>query len=386
MKNKSKKITFITLITIPILFLILGIGLSIPGLGLQTQSFINDIKSQIKKRIPPNTVLLNYTHSDATLSPLGTGITLQESLKDSYENDALSSLMPDQFNDKNIYDTYKTFADSSFENDLPKLEKTTNDGQTYIDMYDFAMNLFNFDLSIASTNGLHLNTVNSGFVTTGLKWYSNEGLKYLLGNDSSAKETAKLYSQKISDDDVVQYANPIQLDSYYSSDSSSSNDVLAAPEDYSEIYDANAEDNIISTVADTNQIIENKIWFANEQFRSLILLNTINTKLFIDSNSAGNVISSLGDGTINTGLTSVTVNLNNPIKSSSLKSVNYMNWYRLSETGAIFLVILFPIIIMFSSALGIYFYLKWYKNNEIKLEKNKFMIFKKNTTKLNIKK
>ncbi|WHQ36568.1 hypothetical protein [Spiroplasma sp. SV19] len=163
LSNLSKKIKFIwlgILTGILSIFLILGVGLTIPGMGLESLKFINSLKTQIQRAFPQGKFVIN------------SNVKIYETLvntvlKSSYEADILSSLNfyenPNQ-NDA-IKKEYLAFADTWFNNRWG----STITNRENIDLYNVGLDLIEFDKSVA------VKFHSYGYVNTGIQWMFKSG-------------------------------------------------------------------------------------------------------------------------------------------------------------------------------------------------------------------
>ncbi|WP_338969928.1 hypothetical protein [Spiroplasma endosymbiont of Labia minor] len=172
LNNKTKKIILGSSIGLWSLILILGVGISIPGMGLDSQKFINSVSDIAVEKIPEGRYTLNkdfVTRSTAAI-------------ESTYELDAISALSDEDFNDANQYAMYGnktkleaiTFAaDEWFTSKWDKWFNAENPEHESVKGMDFDINwvttdMVDFDIYVSGV----LYPQRFGFTHAGIQWIS----------------------------------------------------------------------------------------------------------------------------------------------------------------------------------------------------------------------
>ncbi|WFG95616.1 hypothetical protein M1771_05790 [Spiroplasma citri] len=228
LNNLSKKMKFIwlgLLSGVLSIFLILGIGLTVPGMGLESLKFINSLKTQIQRAFPHGKFVIN--------GKIKIYETLANTvLKSSYEADILSALNFYEKPEENeaIKQKYLQFAATWFYNRWgATIAKREN-----IDLYDIGLDLIEFDKSVATKFHSY------GYVHTGMEWmFRSGGINQMFS--SGLKEHA-LIQQTINNQ-----------------------------EDYNQMIDSVGPDinGLVVNKSIGTYLVNNKVWFLNMQLKNL---------------------------------------------------------------------------------------------------------------------
>lgn len=228
LNNLSKKMKFIwlgILSGVLSIFLILGIGLTLPGMGLESLKFINSLKTQIQRAFPQGKFVIN--------SKIKIYETLTNTvLKSSYEADILSSLnfYEKPAENETIKQEYLQFAETWFYNHWgPTIKKHEN-----IDLYDVGLDLIEFDKTVA------VKFHSYGYVNTGIQWmFKSGGIQQMFS--AGLKEHA-LIQQTINNQ-----------------------------EDYNQMVDSGGPDinGLVVNKSIGTYLVNNKVWFLNMQLKNL---------------------------------------------------------------------------------------------------------------------
>ncbi len=273
-------------------------------------------------------------------------------------------------NDQTVIN-YGNFAIQQFKNDIKKLEQ--NDEDKYIDLNAFSNNLVNFDIKVTKK------FKDSAFVTSGLTWeFTGGGFKKLFSTkNSSTLKTSKVYEHVEKDQNDYNSSisvNPLMV----GIKPSTTGGAISSINTRYPLY-----------------LLNNKTWFFNSQILDIVVAAEMQNNFsdiapeILSKDSCNYVIenmasSSNNDKTIWLNIASapspLTLNDNNNLKASmaNLTSVensfistsdlivpNFNFAYAMVKSGAIILVIIFPIFfILFIS--GIILVSNFYQNkNEI---------------------
>ncbi len=317
-------------------------------MGLQSEKFINSFKSQIQAYLPNNKVVINANALSIQIPLSEDNLTLKDELRIAYENDCLSTLTAEQVkNDisNDIRNTYIAQADKAFENDLLANENVNNGN---VDMYDFSMQLLDFDVSVAKTNGFGTNAISGyGFVSTGLSWAFHSGFNDLFhSSNSRAYELAKQYSIFTNTNDQILYDNSIKLKS------TENNSIKENSNNYgTDIYDV-SKSPLISMFSNKVSIVDNKVWFFNLQLRTLLTASKLDQNsqnpIFVqDAETIKYLNTNIGqvlNDTQSKSPTQYKVQLTNPLKPETLFQPNFIKAFNMAVIGAAIFISAFPII------------------------------------------
>lgn len=174
----------------------LGLGLTTPGLGLESLNFIKSVEKQIDNLFPKNKFVLSGDNEILQL-------VMDNSIKTSYEADIISSMN----NDPNItpnYDqlhkSYIDFADNWYKDTW----QSKIDNHQNIDLYDVGKDFVKFDKAVAEEFHSY------GYVNVGIGWmFHSNGIKEIFSSEIY-KEC--LFQQTVIDqseyDNWIKYTGP----------------------------------------------------------------------------------------------------------------------------------------------------------------------------------
>ncbi|AUB31682.1 hypothetical protein [Spiroplasma floricola] len=160
-EQKLKMKIIIASISTSFLFLLSFLMIT-PGIGLESQKFINSIEKQIKQIMPKGMYVID-----------GQDIVFEEvmnsAIKSAYTTDALSTL--NSYEDKDLVEKkekYSQFAEKWFEKRWSEDIKNKKD----VDLYDLGLDLINFDKAVATE------FLSYAYVHSGIQWmFQSGGLK-----------------------------------------------------------------------------------------------------------------------------------------------------------------------------------------------------------------
>ncbi|WP_342274815.1 hypothetical protein [Spiroplasma endosymbiont of Cantharis lateralis] len=193
-KSKSRKIILILILSFVAFFPILTIIMTVPGMGIESLTFINSVEKQIKRIMPKNKFVFDPNH------PLFEEM-MEHVIKSSFKADALSTInFEDSQEKEQFYLKYSNYSDEWYEKYWAK--KVENKEQ--IDLYDIGINFIEFDKSVAEE------FQSFGFVNTGIQWiFKSGGLKEIFSKNTyemSLKQQTVLNQDDY--DEQMQYSGP----------------------------------------------------------------------------------------------------------------------------------------------------------------------------------
>ncbi|AGR41182.1 hypothetical protein [Spiroplasma taiwanense] len=245
--TKSKKIMGISILTSVSFFWLLSLILTIPGMGIQSLQFISSVEKQITKIMPKNKFVVdpNYSLYETVMD---------SAIRSSYIADAVSTINHNDAEDMAQHrKVYEDFANNWFNNKWG--EKIKNKEQ--IDLYDVGLDVIEFDQEIAKLYHSY------GFVNTGIQWmFHKNGMKEIFSDSVS---TMALNNQTIIDQ---------------------------------EIYNKTVKSEIGMTGLSVSyspgtMILNNKVWFLNQQIESLKFILNLPIKPFMDKTLTKDTLNNL---------------------------------------------------------------------------------------------
>ncbi|WP_035358812.1 hypothetical protein [[Acholeplasma] multilocale] len=188
MKINKRKLTFSLIGAGMAISPILGLGLTAPGMGLESLKFINSIEKQINEKIPKNKFVLDGTN------PLFKFV-VNSAIKTSYVADVLS--ITDWSNPDKVSHIaeYKEFAEARFEQRWGH----NRDNGIDIDLNDVSLDLINLDHDFGEKYS------NPGYTKAGISWiFEKNTISQLLNPNlkDSSLYTDALKKQTIIDQDL----------------------------------------------------------------------------------------------------------------------------------------------------------------------------------------
>ncbi|WP_338984334.1 hypothetical protein [Spiroplasma endosymbiont of Diplazon laetatorius] len=176
MKEKFKnffeeklKLKIIISSSIATFLFLLSFLMVIPGLGLESQKFINSIEKQIKTIMPKGMYVIDGQDDVVYETAMNT------SVKSAYVSDALSTL--NSYEDKDIVikkEEYTKFSEQWFENRWGEDIKNKKD----VDLYDLGIDLIKFDKAVATK------FLSFSYVHSGIEWmFKSNGLSEAFSSD-----------------------------------------------------------------------------------------------------------------------------------------------------------------------------------------------------------
>ncbi|AGM26566.1 hypothetical protein SSYRP_v1c09790 [Spiroplasma syrphidicola EA-1] len=194
--KKMKVIWLSSLAGVMTLFFVLGLGFSIPGMGLESLKFIKSVEKQIDQKIPKNKFVLDGQSSIYT-------DIMEKGILNTYIGDAVSTInfYEENSNRQTLIDEYSAYAKEWFNKTWG--EKIAN--KQDVDLNTISHDLIEFDKSVAEK--YH----NYGYVHSGLEWlFKPGGIKSIFAQgtyddalrqqtiiDQAAYKTATDATQKI---------------------------------------------------------------------------------------------------------------------------------------------------------------------------------------------
>ncbi|QHX36601.1 hypothetical protein [Spiroplasma sp. BIUS-1] len=237
-KNKTQKLVLILILSFVGFFSFLSTLMILPGMGIESLTFINSVEKQIKRIMPEGKYVFDPTH------PLYEEM-MNNVVKNSFKADALSTINYYDSKDYNDhYDAYVEFSNNWYEQHWSQKVKDKEP----IDLYDVGLNFIEFDKAIATE--YH----SFGFVNTGIQWiFRPSGLKEIY-----SKETYELSLDQQTIWDQEEYDSEIN-------------------------YSGPGLNGIkINSSIGTN-IVNNKVWFLNTQIDSVNFALSL-TNPFVNKN------------------------------------------------------------------------------------------------------
>ncbi|AHI54264.1 hypothetical protein SSABA_v1c08650 [Spiroplasma sabaudiense Ar-1343] len=304
MKNLSKKVRKFLLASIASfmgLIFILGMGLSLPGMGIESLKFINSVKDTVNKNFPKGKFVID-----------GNGqffeYAMEKSVRSSYTADVMSATnwYEDSSLNQKHEEEYLEFANNWFDNRWGRAIENKED----VDLNDVSMDLIIFDQAFAAK--YH----SFGYVNPGITWIWHKGVIADLLSPNLAKRHVyqdALEKQTIIDQDIydqnVEHSGPglggIKVKSSYGA-----------------------------------YLVNNKVWFVNMQRE--------NVKFAMTAALGGSVFK-------NKKLTEN--DLPGLIDANRLYHPNFTAALRTTAAGVGMLIIVFPIILIFGVTAIVYIYI-----------------------------
>ncbi|ALD66280.1 hypothetical protein [Spiroplasma cantharicola] len=193
-QSKSKKIILILILSFVAFFPILTIIMTVPGMGIESLTFINSVEKQIKRIMPKNKFVFDPNH------PLYEEM-MENVIKPSFKADALSTInFEDSHEKEEFYLKYSNYSEEWYKKHWA--EKVKNKEQ--IDLYDIGLNFIEFDKSVAEE------FQSFGFVNTGIQWmFKSGGLKEIFSKNTYEMSLRQQTILDQSDyDDQMKYSGP----------------------------------------------------------------------------------------------------------------------------------------------------------------------------------
>lgn len=202
--------------------------MTIPGMGLESQKFINSVEAQIDRILPKGKYVLDKTS-------MAYSMVVQNSLKASFLADALSTFdFASDDENQTMQKAYKDFVDNWWSANWA--EKTEFEKED-IDLNDIGKNMIEFDKAVATKFHSY------GYVHTGFSWmFSKGGFNDIF---SSEMKTQAIGQQTIWDQATYESTLAWQ------------------PTGLSEFK---------VTSSNGGNIVNNKVWLLNQQIEGLKLL------------------------------------------------------------------------------------------------------------------
>ncbi|WP_338985568.1 hypothetical protein [Spiroplasma endosymbiont of Diplazon laetatorius] len=194
LKNKTQKVVLILILSLVGFFSFLSTIMIIPGMGIESLTFINSVEKQLKRIMPEGKYVFDPAH------PLYEEM-INNVIKNSYKADALSTINFYDSNDYNEhYEAYIKFSEEWFD----KYWGQKVENKEEIDLYDVGINVIEFDKAIAQE--FH----SFGFVNTGLQWiFKPGGLSEIYSKDvyDLSLEQQTIWDQE-DYDSQIEYSGP----------------------------------------------------------------------------------------------------------------------------------------------------------------------------------
>ncbi|AGM25555.1 hypothetical protein [Spiroplasma chrysopicola] len=238
LSKKMKVIWLSSLAGVMTLFFVLGIGFSIPGMGLESLKFINSVEKQIDEKIPKNKFVLDGQNNSFQ-------IIMENGILNTYIADAVSTInFYEQNNDRqDLIEEYSAYAKQWFD----KTWGTAIEKKQDVDLNTISHDLIEFDKSVAEK--YH----NYGYVHTGLAWlFKPGGIKSIFA--------------KATHDDALHQQTTIDQTTY----------------DYLMQYTSQKPDGIKINSSAGTYIVNNKVWFFNVQ--NNVIVEMIEANIFKNHN------------------------------------------------------------------------------------------------------
>ncbi|ATQ35489.1 hypothetical protein MENTO_v1c03430 [Mesoplasma entomophilum] len=222
----------ITLIVLSSLYGIAAVASTVPGVGIESIRFINSVKKQLQVIMPKDKYVLDPK------SPLYEPI-MDNVIKSSYLADAISTIDSYNIAEKEKFTPlYTDFTNQWF----TKKWQPVIDQKQEIDFYDIAMDMIKFDQAIAKEFQSY------GYVNTGTQWiFHKNGIKEMFSSDLKQ--------------------NAIKQQSVWNQD------------DYEELIQSTGPGLTGMKVKQSpgTKLVNNKVWFLNEQIDSIKYAISIQT-------------------------------------------------------------------------------------------------------------
>ncbi|WP_339020250.1 hypothetical protein [Spiroplasma endosymbiont of Atherix ibis] len=158
-----------------------------PGIGLESQKFINSIEKQIKQIMPKGMYVIDG--QDVVYEQV-----MNSAIKSAYINDALSTL--NSYEDKELFvkkkKKYIKFSEKWFEKRWSEDIKNKKD----VDLYDLGLDLIEFDKAVATE------FLSYAYVHSGIQWmFQSGGLKEAFSSSfyKQVKRDQTIIDQKVYD-------------------------------------------------------------------------------------------------------------------------------------------------------------------------------------------
>ncbi|AGR42054.1 hypothetical protein [Spiroplasma diminutum] len=236
--QKTKKLFLILILSLTSFFTVFTSLMIIPGIGVESLSFINSVEKQIKRIMPKGKYVFNPDH-------ILYEEMMENVIKPSFKADALSTINFEDSEEKSeFYNAFSTFSDEWYEQHWAK--RVENKEQ--IDLYDIGLNFIEFDKSVAEE--FH----SFGFVNTGIQWvFRKDGLNEIFSKD--------LYEMSLKQQTILDQ------------------------EDYDSQmkYSGPGLNGIKIKSSIGTKIVNNKVWFLNTQIDSIKFAMSL-TNPFMDKN------------------------------------------------------------------------------------------------------
>ncbi|QEH61753.1 hypothetical protein SCHIN_v1c05560 [Spiroplasma chinense] len=159
--TKKVKLKIIVFSIISGCLLLLSILMMVPGVGLESKSFIDSIETQIKKIMPKGTYIIKG--DSATYNTM-----MENVVRGAYQTDATSTLNSNEMSPED-YDAalkaYSEFANTWYLNRWENAIKEQKD----LDLYDLGMDLVKFDKAVSTE------FLSYGYVHAGIAWFFHPG-------------------------------------------------------------------------------------------------------------------------------------------------------------------------------------------------------------------
>lgn len=256
-----------------VLMLGLGIGLSAFGMGMESQRFINSVENTIDNYITKGTVVIDGSTGLYNMAIM--------QLQKSYETDVLSTLTEEQKTDPATIKFWEDYAKEKFD----QRWKSVTDQKTDIDINEFSHALVAFDVQVAQE--FH----NYGFTHSGLQWIGQKGA------------LADLWSTNYSNTNTYQEARQNQT-------------IIEQAEYQTGTY-----------------LVNNKVWFINEQIKTLTSPLIINT-VIKDKEAAKKTLMTTDENGAEVPI---------QVSGSDFYHPNFTSGFEQTRIGAIFLIVLTPL-------------------------------------------
>ncbi|WP_338972181.1 hypothetical protein [Spiroplasma endosymbiont of Panorpa germanica] len=300
LSSKLRKFLFAGISTFIAITFLLGILLSVPGMGLESLKFINSVKSTVNKNFPKGKFVID-----------GKGkfyeYAMEKSIKSSYTADCFSAT--NWYEDSSLNEEhrkeYLIFVDEWFENRWGDVIRNKED----VDLNDVSMDLIEFDQAFAQE--FH----NFGYVNPGITWIWKKGVIADLLSPNLKK--SHLYLDGLEKQTIIDQ----------------------------DVYDANVDFtgpglggiNVKSSLG--AYLVNNKVWFINMQRKNVSYAMTaaLGSSVFKDK--------TLGEE-----------DLPKTITAKDLYHSNFTAAIYTTAAGVGFLLIIFPLIAISGAAAMVYIY------------------------------
>ncbi|AXK51741.1 hypothetical protein [Spiroplasma alleghenense] len=304
MGNLSKKLRrflFAGISTFIAVIFLLGLLLSVPGMGLESLKFINSVKSTVNKHFPKGKFVIDGQGKFYEYAMI-------KSIKSSYTADCFSATnwYEDSSKNEENKEKYLQFVDEWFENRWGDVIKNKED----VDLNDVSMDLIEFDQAFAQE--FH----NFGYVNPGITWIWKKGVISDLLSPNLKK--SHLYQDALEKQTIIDQ----------------------------ETYDSNVDFtgpglggiNVKSSLG--AYLVNNKVWFINLQRENVSYAMTaaLGSSVFKDKN--------LSDA-----------DLPKLITAKDLYHPNFTSAIYTTAAGVGFMLIIFPIIAISGAAAMVYIYI-----------------------------